>query len=566
MARAPGTAEATGHFVSAASRGHAVSRSFAPDAERLAWRRILFSGVVGAVCVVIGSWGVGYVSSTPRSLVGRSLFLVPLRVPTAGVVLTAIILVIGALLLLRAWLRLGQMVERGDPPSSGLDGLSLRRVKQAVWAWSAPLLLAFPVFSQDVFSYAAQGRLMGAGKDPYRDWVSQMPGWLSEGSDVLWAQSSSPYGPLFLVVAQFVSWLSGRIPEVSILLFRVLALAGTALTLWALPRLANRFKQNPVWATWMVVANPLWLFSMVASAHNDSLMIGFLLAAFYFALSKRTALALLFAAASIAIKPIVVLGLPFFGLVLAGRNARWRQRFVAWAVTAVGVGLVLAVIGAATGLWFGWIRAMAEQGLAALPLAPWGLFGLAIAGIVRWLGGPADAVQSGIYTAGKVAALGLTVWLALRRPNGHPMLHFALALAAAVVLAPTIQPWYILWVLPLFVVWRTFYGAWEQFTIVLSAVTTISALVLLIAVPDWISPVMVRIVAGAVGGVGLLVLCLVDGATRPIFRDFHLVGLRTIADRSVMARAPLAWRIPGMRRHRVAPAKTPHIPQEKTAQ
>ena len=62
------------------------------------------------------------------------------------------------------------------------------------------------------------------------------------------------------------------------MLHRLLALAGVALIVWALPRLARRCGVSPVSALWLGAANPLLIFHLVAGIHNEALMLGLMLA------------------------------------------------------------------------------------------------------------------------------------------------------------------------------------------------------------------------------------------------------------------------------------------------
>ncbi|MBD4602799.1 hypothetical protein GUG50_02365, partial [Xanthomonas citri pv. citri] len=88
------------------------------------------------------------------------------------------------------------------------------------------------------FSYLQQGRLLASGLDPYSQGVSALPGWFMQGADSIWAESPSPYGPLFLLFAETTWRATGGTIELSVTAFRLLALAGLALCLWAVPRLA----------------------------------------------------------------------------------------------------------------------------------------------------------------------------------------------------------------------------------------------------------------------------------------------------------------------------------------
>ena len=68
--------------------------------------------------------------------------------------------------------------------------------------WCAPLLFTAPLFSQDAYSYLAQGALVHLGLDPYRD----APAVLAQHGQAhvlnavspFWRHTTAPYGPLFL--------------------------------------------------------------------------------------------------------------------------------------------------------------------------------------------------------------------------------------------------------------------------------------------------------------------------------------------------------------------------------
>ncbi len=486
---------------------HAVA---APFVRGLSVRAAMLLGVIASIVGMVASWGVGFMPSVQGSWLATLGALRPLRVDDGGPLACALLMVLSAAALYFAWLQLA--------PHAPREG-GLRLMRRATLWWSLPWLAAFPVMSRDVYSYAAQGRLLMLGQDPYHDAVGQMPGWLAQGSDVLWAQSSSPYGPLFLLVAEAVQAVSAWRPEFYVTLFRLLSFGGVVLCLWILPRLAKHTGVDGGWLLWLVCANPLFLYSMVASAHNDSIMVALLVWAFLAAMQGRRWQALLLAAASIAVKPIVILALPFLGLVLAGRAASWKQRFMWWALTGAAVGAVLAVLGAVSGLWFGWIGAMAGQGSAAFPFAPYGLIGLGLGWLVSLVGGAAAGVtvQSAFYALGKVVAVGAAFWLALRRPGGSPLFHTGIVLLLAVLLNPVIQPWYLFWFLPFLAVTRALYGATEQIIILVSGVLSIWCLVDQLSLPEWVPGLLIKGIAVAVGYVVLTLLVYASPAHRGVF-------------------------------------------------
>lgn len=467
----------------------------------------LRQGTLASVLVVVGSLGVGWMPSVPEAFLSRLRLFQLVRLDLPAALAFALVLAVGCLLLVRSWMRLGQQVS-GRWSTHGVA------VRRAVWWWTAPMLVCVPIFSRDVFSYLQQGRMVAAGLDPYTDGVSQLPGWFMYGADSIWAESPSPYGPLFLGLAELIWRVSGGVPDIAVLLFRAISLLGLVLCLWAVPRLAAAAGRDPDWAVWLVVANPLFLLYMIAGVHNDALMIGLLLAGFVLLVReprrRLPALAgLLLIVLSVAIKPLTALALPFAAMLLpagwrpfrTGAGLSRRRRVGPWLTAGLLMLAVLGLIGAATGLGFGWVQAMLTSGDAAFPYAPFGLLGLGFGALVDLAADvPARVAAGWFYTAGTLAALGYTAWCALRRHPADPVATSAAVLLVAIVLAPIVQPWYLLWVLPLAACSLPGRGnhprwlGWVSIAAVL-ALTVVGAVDQL-AVSQWVPLLVVRICTG----------------------------------------------------------------------
>ncbi|KAA0976494.1 hypothetical protein FQ154_10000 [Paeniglutamicibacter gangotriensis] len=470
----------------------------------------IFQGLLASLMVMVASWGVGWIPSSQESLLARAKFLLPLRVESLGVVLCTLLLALGSMLLFRAWLRLRQRAQHSEANPVAI-------ITKAIWAWSIPLLFSFPILSKDVYSYLGQGRLMHAGLSPYTDWVSQLPGWFAQGSDSLWAESTSPYGPLFLMYARFVYFVSGAVPEYGVMLMRLVAVAGVGLCAWAVVALARLSGRDAAWPLWISVANPLFLLNMVGGVHNDGLMIGGVLLGFVLVARKRHLAGVLAVAAAIAIKPIVVLVLPFLGLAMVSRDASLQAKIRAWVFTGAVAGSVLALLGAASGLWFGWVSAMAGAGSAAFPYAPVGLLGMLLGWLGSLLGGDLELISSIVFSVFRVASLVLVFLLAIRRPAGPPLLYAGYALGAAVVLAPIIQPWYLLWLIPFFALSKRYPINWERALYVLCLLVLLSGVVDQLSIGQWFSLLWVRIFAAVIGLAYMAYLVFIDPKTASIF-------------------------------------------------
>ena len=113
-----------------------------------------------------------------------------------------------------------------------------------------------PLFSRDVYSYFGQGRLLLEGYDPYTTGVSVLPGWFTFGADPM-GETPTPYGPFFLLLSRGVAAFSGSQAYLGALMFRLIAVLGLLLMLWAVPKPAQQHGINPAKAVWLTVLNPL---------------------------------------------------------------------------------------------------------------------------------------------------------------------------------------------------------------------------------------------------------------------------------------------------------------------
>lgn len=506
----------------------------------------LLVGLLGSLLVVAGSYSVGWLASV--SPLNRWQWLIPWRTDEAGVLTGITLLTLGFWLLFWAWIRLGQTV---DPRGGGTVGTM-------TWAsalWSAPLLVALPILSRDMYAYVAQGRMMAAGKNPYEDSISDVSNWLQLGADSMWAYDGTPYGPVFLWVEQAVVNASGgENPDLAIVLFRLVAVLGVVLTAVFVPLLARRTGTPPGWAQWLTTANPLVIIHFVASGHNDALMVGLALAGTWCALRAgrperpQSALAsagwglagVLLVTLSLGVKPITVVLLPFIGLLWAGPRAGWPRRFASWAATAVTSALIMLAVGHANGYGFGWVSVMASTGTGTSPWAPIGMLSSVTIGVLEALGNDVDRSGiEGLYkTAGRLLSVLVVAVLMFRGRQDRILPRMTWAFTALVVLSPVIHPWYLLWLLPFFAVigipddWRL---TWVFFTVCFFL--TYGAQDQLFTWPFLEIAGEVKVVSLAVSALCLVWILLLDPHTRHVLRG-GMPGrheLRTVA-RSVRRR------------------------------
>src|SRR6478672_5908699 len=429
------------------------------------WR---WAGAVAGVVLAVASWGSG---ALPRLNTGVLWPGVAWWTPKGGSPLLATVAVLAMGLLVLAWWRLRDA------------DVSVRWWWVTIALWFAPLVGAMPLYSRDLYSYAAQGLLWDQGLSPYDHAVRELDSPWRGSTAPTWLDSATPYGPVWLLLARAVASVSGEL-WVALLLLRLLAVAGVAVLAWAVPDVAGRLGWSPVRATWLGVAVPLVGAHFVGGAHNDAVMVGALLAGLAVALRGRFVTACVVIALAAMVKVTAVVALPFVALLWArhlgtrdgagtGGTAyvRWPGLLRAGALTAVCAGVPMVLGGVVTGLGFSWLNPTGTPGKneqwTSLPTA----VGIAV-GAVGHLLGHDEWREGGIATARAVALVVLAVllvlvWLAALKPVDaaglpddvarhenrlRPGRGIAWAMLAVVVLAPVFLGWYYLWALPVFAV------------------------------------------------------------------------------------------------------------------
>jgi alpha-1,6-mannosyltransferase len=450
------------------------------DAELVAMRRTRLFGATGTVLMAIGALGAGARPVVQDPTFGVRLLNLPSRIQTVSLTMTTT----GAVMMALAWLMLGRF-------ALGRRRMSRSQLDRTLMLWMLPLLVAPPMYSKDVYSYLAQSQIARNGEDPYS--VGPAPGLgldhvftLSVPS--LWRETPAPYGPLFLWIGEGISALTGENIVWAVLCHRLVVLVGVGLIVWAIPRLAHRCGVAEVSALWLGATNPLLFMHLVAGIHNEALMLGLMLAGTEFALrgiegaerllprplhvprgrvqwAAWVPLGMLVAGTvlitmSSQVKLPSLLALGFVAMALA---CRWGGTVKAFLVAGCGLGaislVVMAVIGWASGLGFGWLFTLGTANVVRSWMSPPTLLALGTGqvGILLGLGDHTTAVLSLTRAIGVLIITVLVTWLLLSVLRGrlHPVGGLGVALGATVLLFPVVQPWYLLWAIIPLACWAT---------------------------------------------------------------------------------------------------------------
>jgi hypothetical protein len=328
-------------------------------------------------------------------------------------------------------------------------GWRCRPVPLVVSGLLVAALFAFlpPIGSGDHLNYAAYGRMVVLGHDPYATRAVDLPADPVIGEVEEWRQAPSVYGPIATGQEAFASWIGGESVRLTVFvmsLVNVLAFALTAAVLYWTSRTPERRLRTALMWTF----NPLLLFHLVAGAHNDTLAIAPMVAALAIftgrgggtARSRRPlrslgAGALTGVAMAIKLPAGLVGGGPAWSLVRRWRATRESGALLGLAALAIGAAVVAAVLFALAGP-----HAFDQVGRASNSVSlatPWHLVDAALG-----RGG-----QRTIIKIGFVLLLLYLLWQLARalpdEENGEQSVRIAAALMLAWLFsAPYELPWY----------------------------------------------------------------------------------------------------------------------------
>ncbi len=420
--------------------------------------RATLVGLAGSALITFGGFGSGAVRRRDPLL--EAMHLSWLRFGH-GLVLSTVMVWIGVLLMIAAWVRLGRATLG--------HRTTVRQLRWVVPLWIAPLLLAVPMFSRDAYSYLAQGALLRDGFDPYAVGPVANPGVLLDNVSNVWTTTTAPYGPLFLLLGEGITSLTGDNVIAGTMLLRLTMLPGLALTMRAVPRIARHFGADPAVALWLAVLNPLVLIHLIGGVHNEMLMVGLMTAGIAAVLDRHHVAGMGLVAVAVAIKATAGIALPFLVWIWMlherdrlrtenearaerGDPPRRQHVLLVFAKTAgIGFAVFVAVFVVASlvaGVGIGWLTALSGS-----------------AKIINWLSLPTIlahlvTVFTGWFTGARLgpvlevtrmlcavalAAILATAWWRSRHSERGALLGILVSLVAIVILSPAALPWYYSW-------------------------------------------------------------------------------------------------------------------------
>jgi hypothetical protein len=334
--------------------------------------------------------------------------------------LLSIVLVYGGLLLLmRVWLRLAEVMKLHP-------GASLKSLWWMLLLWASPMIIAPPLFSRDVFSYAAQGEMTSHAISPY------LYGPFSLGAgpyvapvDPLWGNTPAPYGPFFLFLDGTIDKITRHDQLATVVGLRLLEVAAVAM-----------------------IGYGVVLLTLIGGAHNDAIMAGFLVVGIALAVQRHPVWALVFCSCAAAIKAPAALGIAFVAWTWLGPRASERERLKPIGIAVIVASLTLGFWTLLAGFGFGWVRNLLSNGTVRSWAAPATGVGMAISNTMHALGWHSLGLASVLSVTrflGLMVAVCCALWLLFNGERRGWVRSLAVALLLFVELGPVVQPWYLAW-------------------------------------------------------------------------------------------------------------------------
>jgi hypothetical protein len=194
------------------------------------------------------------------------------------------------------------------------------------------------------------------------------------------------------------------------------------------------------------VLNPVVLATLLGGAHNDAMMIALVTVACVLTMRHHPVWALVFCVLAAEVKLPALLCVAFL-VWWTGREQGPRRLALASGLGLVFVAAAMLLVNMASGLGFGWVRAVLTPGKVVSWLDPATAVGLTAAHLASALS--VGVAESPFVTAARavalVAALVLSVWLLARSTRSTSVQALGWGLLLVALLGPVVWPWYETW-------------------------------------------------------------------------------------------------------------------------
>ncbi|HEU5484516.1 MAG TPA: hypothetical protein VFU98_06385 [Microlunatus sp.] len=262
------------HHVTGRNPAHPPIRRYAPSV----WHRDHRYGLGLIVAATVLTLVTGFLgpSVVTLTLGPRSNLLPPWYLP-AGVlqpnewVVTVLVWVIVALGAVGLWVSMRALAGGWLPNPRKIFGLGT--------GLSLVTILVPPLTSADILMYAGYGRLQMIGRNPYE--ITPAEVFRGQFDPVLrwteqpWTDTPSVYGPITSWLQWFANYLGGENMHNIVFWLQVITVVPFILACAGIVQLAHGDKRRQARAALLTVCNPMLIWAVVATAHNEALSVMF---------------------------------------------------------------------------------------------------------------------------------------------------------------------------------------------------------------------------------------------------------------------------------------------------
>lgn len=307
------------------------------------------------------------------------------------------------------------------------------------------LLNTYPINATDVYRYVIRGRVNSIHQqsqfeqppdafpdDPFTRYAGE------------WSRETTPYGPVWELVATAVTSLSQDNLHLGLLLFKgigLLGLLGTGFVIWQLN--ANQPQERRKALTLLWCWNPAIMLTFIVNAHNDALMILWLMIGIWFTHQKRLTIGLLCMVIAMLTKPIALLVLPFYYVANLRHFPTWRDRIQFSTITFLGSILIIGLAFLPFGSPLDLVTRLARESYSSAGFSMTALV-LLINQALSTIVSPTLVLQ--VAQAGFIVFLLWEVWLGVNGRSAH--LAAQDSLVGYIFQAANFRLWYAIWLLP----------------------------------------------------------------------------------------------------------------------
>jgi len=231
-------------------------------------------GTFGALMLAFGALGAGAlpVLENPFTFFPGGSLMTRMMQTASVVVLVGVGFMVLSWVLMAPFVGASITIRRNTPAR-----VPMSMLRRTFAAWVTPIALSAPLFTQDIYSYIAQGSIAAHGLDPYSAGPIDVLGPehpLVRSVPFIWAHSPSPYGPVALGIAAVISVITNDSVVWGVYAHRAVSIVFVVATAWAVTNLARRCKVTPQAALWLAILNPLSILHLIGGIHNEAILLG----------------------------------------------------------------------------------------------------------------------------------------------------------------------------------------------------------------------------------------------------------------------------------------------------